>query len=152
MSPSKLNETVVLERIRWARKMIASIKDLPLHSFETFTTKSHITAAADSYLRRGLEALLDLGRHLLAKGFGVAPAEYKAIARELEQQAVLTRQQAQLLEQMAGYRNRMVHFYHNISDRELYEICSQRLGEIEIVLTAIEGWIESHPEKIDRAL
>ncbi|MEA3349847.1 MAG: hypothetical protein U9Q82_04425 [Chloroflexota bacterium] len=62
MTPSRLKETVVLERIRWVQQMMASIRDLPMQSWETFKAESHTTAAAESYLRRGLEALLDLGR------------------------------------------------------------------------------------------
>jgi uncharacterized protein YutE (UPF0331/DUF86 family) len=40
-------------------------------------------AAAESHLRRALEALLDLCRHVLAKGCGRAVAEHKDIARAL---------------------------------------------------------------------
>lgn len=36
-----------------------------------------------------------------------------------------------LLKILAGYRNRMVHFYHEITPKELYEICSGELEDIE---------------------
>ncbi len=152
MTPSRLKETVVLDRIRWVQRMIQAIRDLPLQTWEAFNAENHIAAAGESYLRRALEALLDLGRHILAKGFGVAPAEYKNIAIALGEKGVLTEKETALFIKMAGYRNRLVHFYHEISRQELYEICSQRLGEIESVLTAIQQWIDSHPEKIDRSL
>ncbi len=152
MTPSRLKETVVLDRIRWVRKMLTSLQDLPLKTWDAFNADDHISAAAESYLRRGLEALLDLGRHLLAKGFGVAPPEYKSIAITLGEKGVLTKEQTALFIKMAGYRNRLVHFYHEISRKELYEICSQRLGDIESILEAIQTWIDSHPQKIDRSL
>lgn len=31
---------------------------------------------------------------------------------------------------LAGYRNRVVHFYHEVSDRELFEICSSQLSDV----------------------
>lgn len=43
-----------------------------------------VARATESYLRRCLEALLDLARHTLAKGFRRAPAEYRSITRELQ--------------------------------------------------------------------
>ena len=55
-------------------------------------------------LRRSLEALLDLGRHILAKGFGVGVTEYKEIASELCRHGVLTEADAALLRTLAGYR------------------------------------------------
>lgn len=35
-----------------------------------------MVAAGESFLRRALEVLLDLGRHVLAKGFGRVVPEY----------------------------------------------------------------------------
>jgi len=46
----------------------------------------------------------------------------------------------------------MVHFYYEISDRELYEICTSQLSDITHVTNAIKRWINNHPELIDIAL
>ena len=43
---------------------------------------------------------------------------------------------------MADYFNRLVHFYHEIDRRELFEIVSQRLGEVRLVLDEILQWIK----------
>jgi len=38
------------------------------------------------------------------------------------------------MRKMAGYRNRMVHFYHVITPEELHEICLNHLDEIRLLL------------------
>jgi len=103
-------------------------------------------------LRRALEALLDLGRHILAKGFGVGVSEYKEIATELARHEVLTSREADLLRTLAGYRNRMVHFYHEVSPEELYEICAFRLTDVERLASAYRRWLKAHPERLDEQL
>jgi uncharacterized protein YutE (UPF0331/DUF86 family) len=50
-----------------------------------------------------------------------------------------------------GYRNIMVHFYHEITHRELYEICTSQLKDIELILESFIIWLRSHPEKLDNA-
>ena len=85
MVPQKLRMKIVVERVRWIRSMLSNIRGLPLDSLADFTANPLAAAAAESYLRRCLEALLDLGRHVLAKGYGRAATEYKAIADELAQ-------------------------------------------------------------------
>ena len=65
---------------------------------------------AESCFRRALEALLDLGRHILTKGFSLGVSEYKEIATRLGEQGVLSQGEAELLRTLAGYRNRLVHF------------------------------------------
>ena len=152
MTPFLLQAKVVTERIAWVGRMNAQIRALPLDTCDTFLADPRNVASAESYLRRALEALLDLGRHVLAKGFGQVVVEYKEIARGLEQVGVLDREQSALLRQLAGYRNRLVHFYHEISDQELYDICTRQLGDVDTVLVAMVAWIKAHPEIIDRAL
>jgi len=76
MNPG-LQEKVITERVAWIREMLAGIRSLPLASYEEFVSDRRNIAAAESYLRRALEALLDLGRHLLAKGFALAVSEYR---------------------------------------------------------------------------
>lgn len=130
--------------------MLDGLKALPRQRYEDFVADQRTVAAAESYLRRGLEALLDLGRHILAKGFGRGVAEYKEIPAALAEQGVLGREVADLLREMAGYRNRLVHFYNEVSARELYEICTVRLGDIERVLTELVAWIDARPDLVDR--
>ena len=120
MSPSLIRTSVISERISWIRHMLCSLQDLPLASYEDFVADPRNPAAAESYLRRGLEALLDLGRHILAKGFALAAPEYKDIAVKLEEVNILSQDHCTTMRRMAGYRNRMVHFYHEISREELY--------------------------------
>ena len=50
---------------------------------------------------------------------------------------------------MAGYRNRLVHFYHEISRDELYEICSRRLADLEVISEAFRRWLMANPDKLD---
>ena len=152
MTPSRLRATTVLERIAWITQMLAGLRALPLDDFHAFQADPRNVASAESYLRRGLEALLDLGRHLLAKGFGLAVTEYKEIAVALVQVGVLDQDAGHLLRELAGYRNRLVHFYDAVSDHELYDICTMQLGDVEKVLAAMIRWIREHPEKIDRTI
>ena len=90
---------------------------------------------------RALEALLDLGRHILAKKFGQAVEEYREIGPALAKEKVIPEDQIPIFRNMAGYRNRMVHFYHDVSNEEIRTICTNHLGDIELVLTTMKKWI-----------
>ena len=152
MTAGSIRTAIVTERIAWIRKMLDGIRNLPMSSYDQFTSDPRTPAAAESYLRRALEALLDLGRHVLAKGFTVAPAEYKEVADELARAGVLSEKDSALLRQTAGYRNRLVHFYHEISQEELYALCSLHLPEVEHVCEAVLKWLQGHPDKLDRTI
>jgi len=152
MSPGKIREKVVVEKAAVVGQMLAGIESLPLNSLESFLADPRMVAAGESYLRRALEALLDLGRHLLAKGFGVPAVEYKETARALGERGVLDADHSHLLEQMAGYRNRLVHFYDEISAEELFHILTQHREDLADLLSECEGWVADHPETLDSSL
>lgn len=152
MTPSGLREKIIVERAAWIRKMIGGIQALPLDSMESFLSDPRNAASAESYLRRALEALMDLGRHILAKGFGKAVTEYKEIPRELHREGVLHSTDARLMRELAGYRNRMVHFYDEVTTEEIYHICDDQLSDVERILAVILKWINSNPELLDRSL
>jgi uncharacterized protein YutE (UPF0331/DUF86 family) len=152
MSPDKIREAVVAAKVELIHDMLAGIATLPLGTAEELAADPRMLAAGESFLRRALEALLDLGRHLLAKGFGIPAAEYKAVPRQLEQTGVLTPDLAARLLKMAGYRNRLVHMYDEVTPGELYLILTHHLGDVPVVLDALRHWLEIHPERVDRAL
>jgi uncharacterized protein YutE (UPF0331/DUF86 family) len=149
MSPGRINRVVMADKTAAIRRMLDGIRTLPLRDLAAFTADPRMVAAGDSYLRRALEALLDLARHVLAKGFGRAPAEYAAVARELGEVGVVDSARAERLAVMARYRNRMVHFYDEITDRELYTILTREIRDVEVLLGTIIEWVAANPDRVD---
>ena len=144
MSPGDIDSSVVAQRIFWISQMMDSLEDLRLEEKVAFLADRHKIAAAESYLRRALEALFDIGRHILAKRFAYPATEYKEIAKGLSSNKVLVEKEAELMRKMAGYRNRMVHFYHEITPEELHEVCLNHLNEIKLLADRLVQWTKDH--------
>lgn len=152
MTPRTIRADVVLDKTAWVRSMLDELRGLPLVSLELFLSDRRNTAAAESFLRRALEGVLDLGRHILSKGFGEGVVEYKKVAERLAERGVVTGPTGRRLMEMAGYRNRLVHFYDEPTHQELFEICTGQITEVEAVLDEIAGWLRQHPERLDTSI
>ncbi|MGM0760110.1 MAG: type VII toxin-antitoxin system HepT family RNase toxin [Thermodesulfobacteriota bacterium] len=152
MTPTRIRASVVSERAAWVRSMLLAIQDLPMDSYAQFVSDPRNVAAAESFLRRSIEALLDLGRHILAKGFAYAVTEYKEIGDGLAEMDIIPADRVPTLRKIAGYRNRMVHFYHENTQEEFYNICTGNISEIEEILTIIITWVRGHPDKVDHEI
>ncbi len=76
MTPDLISKLVVVDRLDWISRMIEAINALPLGDSESFFADGRNLMTAESGLRRALEAIFDLGRHILAKGFGEGVSEY----------------------------------------------------------------------------
>jgi uncharacterized protein YutE (UPF0331/DUF86 family) len=152
MSPGAIRASVVSDRAAIIGQMLAGVASLPLGSEAEFLADPRMVAAGESFLRRGLEALFDIGRHVLAKGFGDPAADYKAIAQRLGDHSVIEPSQVERLRAMAGYRNRLVHFYDEVTPAELYRILTGHAGDLREILAAFRAWIAAHPERVDESL
>ncbi|MCX7793384.1 MAG: DUF86 domain-containing protein [Thermodesulfovibrionales bacterium] len=49
-----------------------------------------------------------------------------------------------ILRLMSGYRNRLVHFYHEISEKEIYRIIQDNLKDIEEFVLLIKNFMEKY--------
>ena len=152
MMPGKISKRVVSDRLAWVDRMLSEIRALPLGSKTVFMQDSRNVWAAESCLRRALEALFDMGRHIAAKGYGEAITEYKEIAETLKRYGVISVDELILMKKLAGYRNRLVHFYHDVSADELYEICASHLGDVETIANSLRSWLASHSNLLDETL
>lgn len=152
MMPSRASRRVIGDRLAIIGDMLQEIRGLPLGDQDGFFADRRNIWTADAGLRRSLEALLDIGRHILAKGYGIGVSEYKQIATGLQAQQVLSDHEARMLFRMAGYRNRLVHYYHEITPDELYTICTSQLGDIDLLADAYSRWVNSHPDRVSDQL
>jgi uncharacterized protein YutE (UPF0331/DUF86 family) len=152
MSPGRIRAVVVADKAAVVQRMLDGISSLPLGSEQEFLADLRTVAAGESFLRRGLEALFDIGRHVLAKGFGEPTTEYKAVAERLGAHGVLGPAHVERLRAMAGYRNRLVHFYAEVTPAELYRILTRHTDDVRNLLDAIRQWMAAHPDLVDESL
>ena len=92
------------------------------------------------------------GRHIAAKGFGRGITEYKEIATALKAGGVFDEKSYLRFRTLSGYRNRMVHFYHEISEHELFDICTGQLSDVSEMTNIIKDWTHRHQELMDERL
>jgi uncharacterized protein YutE (UPF0331/DUF86 family) len=116
-------------------------------SKDDFLSDKRNPAASESFLRHAIESIFDIGRHILAKLKSKKILEYKEIAELLGAEKIIPKELSQKLIPIAGYRNRIVHFYHEITDEELYEILQKDLGDISEFVKSMEEFITFYEKR-----
>ena len=145
---SRLNLDKLMALLALIQEGVGDLRALAALPREEFLADRRNPAAAESYLRRSLEAIFDVGRHILAKGYGNKDVEYKAVARLLVDKGVVSETCGAQLVKMAGYRNRMVHLDHQITPDEMYGILQNRLGDLDRFVVEIEGFLERYRQSL----
>jgi uncharacterized protein YutE (UPF0331/DUF86 family) len=146
---SKLNIDKIARILSLIQECIAEMKRLSMMQEEEFLSDKRNPAAGESYLRRSLEAMFDVGRHILAKSYGFKDLEYKKIAIELGEKGVVEEEYSRILMKMAGYRNRMVHLYQEIGPEEIYDILKNHISDIEQFVGKIASFIDTYKKEVN---
>jgi uncharacterized protein YutE (UPF0331/DUF86 family) len=152
MKKIPLSKTKIETKLAIIRESLAELEKFACMEQQEFLADKTNFAAAEHYLRRALEALFDIAFHIISRfpfSPGRRPDTLKGVAVALGKKKVIDEGFAQgALSQMAGYRNRMVHFYDEITPEELYEIITTKLGDIETFTSAIVKVVDT-PEKFE---
>lgn len=128
------NEALIAERLAVIQSSVERLKALRMQFPRDQFTKNR--------LRRALEALFDLGRHLVVKsGFGL-PQDYRFLIEKLREGQILPMDSAQKIMGMAGYRNRLIHEYNKVTPEELYDILEKRLEDFILFCRYVVGYLE----------
>lgn len=128
-----LNKEVLQARLSYIEESVASLERFKDFSFERFHANPDNFRIAFYDLHRALEAIMDIGSHILSRIPGARATTYKDIPRLLGKHKIIPLDFADnQLMKMAGYRNRMVHFYAEITEKELYQIIQEDLGDFNI--------------------
>jgi uncharacterized protein YutE (UPF0331/DUF86 family) len=88
-------------------------------------------------LQRAAQAAIDLAAHVVAtEGFGF-PADLADTFTLLEKHAVVTRDHAERLRKMVGFRNIAVHQYQALDPAIIESIVSRDLGDLRSFASAV---------------
>lgn len=151
MTTESIKSQSIIPRIDGIQKDIKRLKQLGALPIEEFAKEENFVRA-QFYLRQALEGVFHIGLHILARIPGGRATEYKEVAFKLGEAEVVEKDFAKnQLKSMAGYRNRLTHFYAEVSPEEIYKIIHENLGDFDAYLKAIKKLLEN-PGKFNLAV
>lgn len=146
MTSKPLEKDVILKRVNGIQAEIKELGELAKTPFEDFKNGVGFKLA-QYHLHRALEGVFHISTHILSCIPGAQATEYKELAKKLGEYGIIDKNFAETkLVEMAKYRNRLVHFYAEVTDEEIYGILQNDLGDFDIFLRAVKTLLEN-PEK-----
>jgi uncharacterized protein YutE (UPF0331/DUF86 family) len=143
-----LNREALQSRLSYIEGSLKSLERFVGITFEEFRSNPDNFRIAFYDLRRALEAAMDIGSHILSRIPGARASSYKEISKLLGKHKIIPLDFADnQFGKMAGYRNRMAHFYAEITEKELYEIVQKDLGDFKVFSRFISELLKT-PSKI----
>jgi uncharacterized protein YutE (UPF0331/DUF86 family) len=123
------------------RRIVSKIRELDsyLDELEAILPKSYEEYSKDSEKRRACERLLQISVECLIDIYYILgsslkieiPSDEEDIISTLKNKKIISSSLAELLIEMKGFRNILVHKYGVVDDEQVYEILTEKIEDFE---------------------
>lgn len=134
---------VVTRLISELRKSLDRLRALSQLDENAFIADPDKLASAKYHFIIAIESGIDLCNHLIARNGYRAPEDYGDTFRVMADAGALSPAFAEDLAAMAKFRNRLVHLYWEVDDRQVYAIMQGRLGDLSRFLETVAGFLQA---------
>lgn len=98
-------------------------------------------AFVERFLHLAIEELLDIANHFVSFYQWREPAGYRDLLLILSEQGILPEEQLVIFQNMASFRNLLVHRYENMDDELVFGVFKKKLGDFNLFISLISDWV-----------
>jgi len=128
---------VIENKIRKLQDYLEKLSQLAKTDKKEFLSDFRNTESAKYLLQVSIECCLDIANHIIASEKFRSPHDYVDSFRVLHEQGIIPDHLIGNLEEMAKFRNRLVHIYWEINDDLIYEIIQNNLNDFNLFIQSI---------------
>ena len=139
-----ISNDVINAKIDLIEQNVKLLKELTLQGYESFSGNYRDLQAAKHSLQESVEACLDISNHIIAEKAFRRGEDYKDIFKVLDEEGIINSTLSTRLQEMAQFRNLLVHQYGRIDTKRLFIIMSEDLNDIEEFVRSILKLIYQH--------
>lgn len=138
---SLVAENAVRRRLQLLAGYLADLEQMQPEEPERYLADTVLRRALERTLQLALEASLDIGHAVIALARFRSPTDYRDTFAVLGEAGVIDARLALRLQDMAGFRNLLVHEYTRLDDRRVYEIIKSSLPDLAAYAEAIAAYV-----------
>ncbi|MFZ3384936.1 MAG: DUF86 domain-containing protein [Candidatus Methanoperedens sp.] len=136
-----ISNEVINAMVDLIEENLGLIEEIKMQGFESFSNNFRDIQAAKHSLQESIEACLDIGSHIIAENGFRRAEDYKDIYKVLEEQKIIDQGLSARLQEMAKFRNLLVHRYGKIDTKRIFIIMSEDIKDIKQFASTILKYI-----------
>jgi len=123
------------------RKSVQRLSALSKLCEEEFTADPDKIGSAKYHLIVAIEICIDICTHLISRNGYRVPEDYGDTFMVMSEVGALDSSFSEELKKMAKFRNRLVHLYWQVDDKQVYDILQNRLSDFKGFLDSIASFL-----------
>jgi len=127
VSPERLEE-----KFRRLGEYLAVLRELRNDPAQALVGDLVRMGSVKYYLQVSIESCIDVAQHVISSEGFRPPNDYADTFTVLAERGILEHDFSERLRRMEKFRNRLIHLYGTIDDRQVVEVLSKDLGDFDI--------------------
>jgi len=135
------DQDVLIRIVGELRKSVQRLSALAGIIEEKFVADADKVASAKYHFIVAIEACIDLCNHLISRNSFRVPEDYGDTFRVMAEVGALSPEFSELLVSMGKFRNRLVHLYWEVDDRQVHQFLCSRLQDFRRFLKEMAEYL-----------
>jgi uncharacterized protein YutE (UPF0331/DUF86 family) len=134
---------ILIERI--IAEIKANIKDLMESTditWDVYRTDKRARRYVERTLHITIEACIDIAQHIISDEGFREPTSYRDVFSVLEENGIISPSELSKFENMASFRNLIVHYYERVDDSVIFGIFKKNLSDVELFVDRILEYLK----------
>ena len=136
-------DRILIERVLTdIRSHVQDLTDASDITWEIYRTDKRSRRFVERTLHILIEACIDLAQHIIADEKLREPESYRDTFAILAENGILRQSDLENFENMASFRNLLVHYYERVDDETVYGIFKQNLSDFDLYVKRIVEYLD----------
>ena len=136
-----VNEEIILRKIKRLRGYVSELRQAKDITWETYRKNIRDKAFVERYVHIAIQNVFDIANHIISYEGWEEPDTYREIFAILTSHGVLPEDRVTDFQNMASFRNMLVHHYEKIEDELVFGIFKNKLEDFDVFQKAVLEYI-----------
>ena len=137
----QFDQETMVKLVSELRKNVARLQDLAKLTEADFLKDPDKIGSAKYHFIVAIESCIDMCNHVISRNGFRAPEDYGDTFRVMNEEGALEPDFSDDLVNMAKFRDRLVHIYLEVENKQVYEILQDRLNDFKKFVDSISNFL-----------
>lgn len=137
-----VNEEIILRKLEKLRDNVRALRGAKDITWDKYNRNDRDRAFVERYLHISIQTLFDIANHIISYQGWKEPETYRESIQILVSHNVILEEKANDFQNMASFRNILVHHYEKIDNEVVFGIFQNRLADFDLFAECIKEYLK----------
>ncbi|MDX9822758.1 MAG: DUF86 domain-containing protein [Syntrophales bacterium] len=130
-----VDKELLSRKISHLRQYLTELRSAEDITWEKYEKDIRARAFVERYLQLCIEKVIDIGNHFVSFHRWREPDGYRDLFQVLHENEIIPAKHLKTFQDMASFRNMLVHRYEKTDDEVIFSIFQKRLGDFDLFIS-----------------